>query len=177
MSGTHWWQVEQRGGTNSGGAAQAAAEPTTDPSQLSGLELLRSLLLGPGERPGIGKLMGMTPVRVDEGAVAFDLEPREELYNPLGTVHGGVLATVLDSAMACAVHSTLPAGTSYTTLEIKVNYVRAASVASGVLHCEGTVVHAGGTIATAEGRVTDDAGKLYAHATTTCIIRRPEKRA
>ncbi len=92
--------------------------------------------------------------------------------NPIGTVHGGLAATLLDSAMACAIHTMLPAGTSYTTLEIKVNYLRPMTRETGIVYCEGKVIHVGGRVATSEGRLTDAAGKLYAHGTTTCMIMR-----
>lgn len=108
----------------------------------------------------------------------FACEPAEYHYNPIGTVHGGLASTLLDSAMGCAVHSTLPAGAGYTTLELKVNMLRPIAVSTGRLLCEGRTVHVGGRVATAEGRLTDEAGKLYAHATTTCMLfRSPEKPA
>lgn len=88
-------------------------------------------------------------------------------------VHGGLAATLCDSAMACAVYSSLPAGTDYTTLELKVNYLRPLTVQTGRVLCEGTVIHEGGRVATAEARVTDAGGKLYAHATSTCMLFRP----
>jgi uncharacterized protein (TIGR00369 family) len=99
-------------------------------------------------------------------------EPRHE--NALGSAHGGLAATLLDSAMGCAVHSTLPAGVGYTTLELKVNFTRAITSATGRIVCEGTVVHRGGRVATAEGRLVAEAtGKLLAHGTTTCLILSP----
>jgi uncharacterized protein (TIGR00369 family) len=110
---------------------------------------------------------------VSEGRVVFAGEPAEYHYNPLGTVHGGVMATLLDSALGCAVQSLLPAGTTYTTLELKVNYLRPVTVKTGPIYAEGKIIHLGGRIATAEARLTDAAGKLYAHGTTTCIILRP----
>ena len=112
-------------------------------------------------------------VGVSEGRVVFALEPAEYHYNPLGTVHGGVMATLLDSAMGCVVQSMLPAGTSYTTLELKVNYLRPITSKTGIVYCEGKIIHVGGRVATAEGRLTGADGKLYAHGTTTCIILRP----
>jgi uncharacterized protein (TIGR00369 family) len=98
------------------------------------------------------------------------LDTRPDFANPLGTVHGGIAATLLDSAMGCAVHTTLAAGVGYTTLELKVNYIRAAHTDGRTLTAEGTVIHTGRRTATAEGKVTDDRGKLIAHATTTCLI-------
>jgi uncharacterized protein (TIGR00369 family) len=117
--------------------------------------------------------LGIWITEVSEGRVVFATEPSEYHYNPLGTVHGGVIATLLDSALGCAVQSMLPAGTSYTTLELKVNYLRPITEKTGTIYAEGKIIHVGGRIATAEARLTDAKGKLYAHATTTCIILRP----
>ena len=105
-------------------------------------------------------------------ARSFSSNPAEYHYNPIGVVHGGLAATLLDSAMGCAVHSTLPAGAGYTTLEIKVNYIRPMSAETGEVRCEANIIHAGGRTATAEGKVLDQEGKLYAHGTTTCMIFR-----
>jgi uncharacterized protein (TIGR00369 family) len=102
----------------------------------------------------------------------FAVEPAEYHYNPIGLVHGGLACTLLDSAMGCAVHTTLPAGTGYTTLELKVNLIRPLTRETGRVLCEGTIIHVGGRTATAEARITDAAGALYAHATTTCMIFR-----
>ena len=140
---------------------------------MSGLEYLKAIQSGELPPPPIAELIGLTMVEASEGRVVFTAEPAEYHYNPLGTVHGGVAATLLDSAMGCVVQSCLPAGTGYTTLEIKVNYLRPLTCATGTVTCEGTIIHLGGRIATAEARITDAAGKLYAHGTTTCIILRP----
>ena len=107
---------------------------------------------------------------LSEGRAVFVVEPAEYHYNPIGVVHGGVAATLLDSAMGCAVHSTLPAGATYTTLEIKVNYIRPMTADTGQVRCEANTIHLGGRTATAEGKIVDEKGKLYAHGTTTCII-------
>ena len=140
---------------------------------VSGIEYLRAMQSGELPAPPIAVLLGMWISEVSEGRVVFALEAAEYHYNPLGTVHGGVLATLLDSAMGCAVQSTLSAGTSYTTLELKVNYLRPVTTKTGMLYCEGKVIHVGGLIATAESRLTDAGGKLYAHGTTTCMVLRP----
>jgi uncharacterized protein (TIGR00369 family) len=140
---------------------------------MSGIEYLKAIQSGELPPPPIAALMDMTMVEASEGRVVFSAEPAEYHYNPLGTVHGGVAATLLDSAMGCVVQSLLPAGTGYTTLEIKVNYLRPLTSATGTVTCEGTIIHLGGRIATAEARITDAAGKLYAHGTTTCIIFLP----
>lgn len=140
---------------------------------LSGLEYLQKIVAGELPRPPISALMNFGLAELGEGRAVFTAEPAEYHYNPIGVVHGGLAATLLDSAMGCAIHTTLPAGAGYTTLEIKVNYVRALTAETGIVRCEAQVIYMGGRTATAEGRVIDDSGKLYAHGTTTCIIFRP----
>ncbi len=140
---------------------------------MSGIAYLKAIQSGELPPPPIAALIGMALVEVSEGRAVFSAEPAEYHYNPLGTVHGGIAATLLDSAMGCAVQSLLPAGTGYTTLEIKVNYLRPITSATGTVTCEGTIIHLGGRIATAEARLTDATGKLYAHGTTTCLLLRP----
>lgn len=144
-------------------AAKAAAS-------LSGIECLRAIADGRIPAPPIALLLGFGIVEVSEGRVVFATEPGEHHYNPIGVVHGGLAATLLDSAMGCAVHSLLPQGRGYTTLELKVNYVRALTRKTGRVRAVATVIHHGRTVATAEGRIVDDKGRLYAHATTTCMI-------
>ncbi len=143
---------------------------------LSGLEYLRAMQRGELPGPPIAATLNFTIETIEEGRVIFAVEPAEYHYNPIGVVHGGLAATLCDSAMACAVHSTLPAGTGYTTLELKVNYIRALTKETGPVRCEGQTIAVGGRIATAEARLTDAAGTLYAHATTTCLIMRPNRR-
>lgn len=140
---------------------------------LSGMEYLQKIIAGELPPPPIGVLMNFRIAGLSEGHAVFVVEPAEYHYNPIGVVHGGVAATLLDSAMGCAVHSTLPAGASYTTLEIKVNYIRAMSSETDLVRCEANVIHVGARTATAEGKIVDGQGKLYAHGTTTCIIFRP----
>lgn len=140
---------------------------------MSGIAYLKAMQSGDLPPPPITELIGMEVIEVSEGRVVFKAEPAEYHYNPLGTMHGGVMATLLDSAMGCAVQSLLPAGTGYTSLEIKVNYLRPITVATGTITCEGTIIHMGGRIASAQARLTDAAGKLYSHGTATCIILRP----
>lgn len=139
---------------------------------LSGLEYLRKIVAGELPRPPISALMNFSLAELSEGHAVFVVEPAEYHYNPIGVVHGGLAATLLDSAMGCAVHSALPAGAGYTTLEIKVNYIRAMTVDTGLVRCEAKLIHLGGRTATAEGRILDKDGKLYAHGTTTCLIFR-----
>lgn len=139
--------------------------------ELPGIEYLRAIADGRIPPPPIAALLGFAPVEIEPGRVVFAAEPAEYHYNPIGVVHGGVAATLLDSAMGSAVHSLLPAGAGYTTLEVKVNYVRPMTRDTGRVLAEATVVHRGGRTATAEGRVVaEESGKLLAHATTTCLI-------
>ena len=140
---------------------------------LSGLDYLKAMQAGEIPSPPIAMLMGLWLSETDEGRVVFAAEPAEYHYNPIGTVHGGFAATLIDSALGCAVQSMLPMGTGYTTLELKVNYVRSLTSKTGTVYCEGKIIHLGGRVATAEARLTDAAGKLYAHGTTTCIIFKP----
>ena len=138
---------------------------------MTGLEQIRAM--GRGELPNapIAELIGFDGVEADEGRVVFAGVPARRHYNPLGSVHGGYAATLLDSAMGCAVHTTLPTGASYTTLELKVNFTRPITEGTGRVLCEGTVVHRGSRVATAEGRlVSEETGKLLAHGTATCLI-------
>lgn len=141
---------------------------------MSGREYLESMIRGEHAPPPVMSLMDIGLDEIDAGRIVFSLDPAEFHYNPIGSVHGGVLSTLCDSAMGCAVHSLLPAGVGYTTLELKVNFVRPLGVGSGRVRCEGRVIHLGARTATAEASVLDVAGKLYAHATTTCLILRPE---
>ena len=138
--------------------------------QPTGLELLQAIFEGRLPRPAAGTLIGMRGVSVEEGRVVFELEPGPEHANPMGTTHGGILATILDSAMTCAVHSVLPAGRVPTTLDLQVRYLRPVPPGMGRLEAEGRAVHVGGRVGTAEGRVTGEDGTLYATATTSCMV-------
>lgn len=140
---------------------------------MSGLQYLQTIQTGELPPPPIGKLLGFDLHTVETGRIVFTLQAAEYHYNPLGTVHGGVAATLMDSAMGCAVQSTLPAGISYTTLELKVNYIRPITSSTGLIYCEGKIIHTGRRTATAEARITDETGTLYAHGTTTCLILHP----
>jgi uncharacterized protein (TIGR00369 family) len=139
---------------------------------VSGLEFLQRIVSGELAPPPFAALLNFDLVEVSEGHATFAVNPAEYHYNPIGVVHGGLAATLLDSAMGCAVHSMLPAGAGYTTLEIKVNFIRAMTAETGRVRCEAKIVHSGARTATAEGRIVDEAGKLYAHGTTTCLILR-----
>jgi uncharacterized protein (TIGR00369 family) len=140
--------------------------------QRSGLELLQAIVAGTLPKPPIADTLNYDLIEVHEGHVVFEVVPNEYHYNPLGVVHGGLAATLLDSAMGCAVHSALPAGVRYTTIELKVNYIRAMTMTTGRVRAEGSVIHIGGRVGVAEGRIVDVEGRLYAHATTTCVIFR-----
>ena len=139
---------------------------------LSGIEALRLMAAGEIPPPPIARTLGFGRFEVEEGRAVFEIEPAEFHYNPIGVVHGGLALALLDSAMGCAVHTTLPAGAAYTTLEVKANFVRPLTAATGLVRCAGSVVHGGRTVATAEGRIEDAAGKLYAHGTSTLLIQR-----
>lgn len=136
----------------------------------SGREILEAMMSGELPYPPMNETMNMTLLEVDNGRAVFQGIPLPRHYNPLGTVHGGWFATLLDSALGCAVQSTLPAGRSYTTAELGVNIVRPASHKTGPLRAIGRVIHGGRQLATAEARVEDEKGKLYAHATATCFV-------
>jgi len=120
--------------------------------------------------PPIMHTLGMEGIEVLDGGIVFSLYPQEFHYNPLGTVHGGVLSTIMDSATGCAVHTTLPAGWGYTSLDLTSKFLRAVTVDSGLLRCEGSVISRGRTTALAEARLYDGAGKLVAYASSTCLI-------
>jgi uncharacterized protein (TIGR00369 family) len=140
---------------------------------MSGMDYLHAMMRGEFPPPPIAMTLGFTLDTVEEGRAVFGVEPAEFHYNPIGMVHGGVAATLMDSAMGCAVHTRLPAGVGYTTLEMKVNLLRAITMDTGPVKCEGTLIHLGRTTALAEARMTDAAGRLLAHATSTCLIVRP----
>jgi uncharacterized protein (TIGR00369 family) len=145
--------------------------PTLDAAATSnGLEVLSSLARGELPAPPIMSTLGFDGFSVGPGWARFTLTPAEHHYNPIGSVHGGVAATLLDSAMGCAVHSTLEAGVGYTTVDLQVSFVRPLTSRTGPVRCEANVVHVGSRIATAEGRIVDEEGKLYAHGTATCLI-------
>ncbi|MDQ6611999.1 MAG: PaaI family thioesterase [Gemmatimonadota bacterium] len=137
---------------------------------MSGLEALQALERGEVALPPIIKLLGFRMKLVQAGKVQFSSVPDESHYNLLGSVHGGAIATLLDTVMGCAVQSVLPLGRTYTTLNIGVNYIRALSVATGEVVAEGTIVHAGRSTALAKGHIVDAAGKLIATGETTCLV-------
>jgi uncharacterized protein (TIGR00369 family) len=144
--------------------------PPATAAAMTGLELLQEMIAGRLPGPPIMETLDFRAVEVDHGRAVFEGVPQFKHYNPLGTVHGGYAATLLDSCMGCAVHSTLPKGVGYTTLEFKVTLIRPLTKDTGLVRAEGKVLNAGRRAATAEGRLTDASGKLLAHATTTCLV-------
>jgi uncharacterized protein (TIGR00369 family) len=137
---------------------------------LTGLQVFEAMLAGELPFAPIGETLDFLPVEIGFGRAVFQGRPMLRHYNPLGTVHGGWIATLLDSCAGCAVHTTLPVGKGYTTVELKINYVRAVTTRVALLRACGTVIHVGSRMATAEGRLNGPDGKLYAHASTTCFI-------
>ncbi|MEM6792921.1 MAG: PaaI family thioesterase, partial [Acidobacteriota bacterium] len=137
-----------------------------------GRELLQGIVDGELPQPPIASLFGYELTEVGDGRAVFECVPGEQHYNPMDVVHGGVAATLLDSAMGCAVHTGLPIAVGYTTLELKVNYLRPMTQRTGRVRAIGTVLHSGRSTALAEGRLEDGRGRLVAHATTTCILFR-----
>jgi uncharacterized protein (TIGR00369 family) len=143
---------------------------TTDTrATMTGLDFFRKMLSGELAPPPMLSLLGIRLVEVERGRVVFAARVEERFYNGTGVAHGGFAATLLDSALGCAINSTTPAGKRFTTLELKVNLTRALTVAVGDVLCEGKVLHVGHSTGVAEARIVDRDGKLYAHATTTCI--------
>jgi len=138
-----------------------------------GAAFLRAILDGTLPAPPVARTLEFVPVSVEPGTVVFEFSPAEFHYNPIGSVHGGVLATLCDSACGCAVQSMLPAGTYYTSLDLSVKFLRAVTASTGRMVCEGTVTHLGGRSALAQARLSDESGTLYAHATSSCMIFRP----
>jgi uncharacterized protein (TIGR00369 family) len=141
---------------------------------LSGLEAMRAIVSGELPPPPIARLLAMEVIEAEPGRALFALEPQEWMYNPIGSVHGGVAATILDSCMGCAVHTTLEAGAGYTTTDLQVRYLRSLRAGEGRVLAEGRVVHAGRRTATAEGRLYSehDEELLFAHGSTGCAILR-----
>ena len=150
-------------------AAPGVARPE-QVAGLTGLEFFAAIFDGRLPAPMIGASTDMVPIRIEHGVAVFQGRPGMAYYNPLGTVHGGWLATMLDSCVGCAVHSTLPAGRAYTTVELKVNYVRALTDKVPLVRAEGSIIHVGRSLATAQGRLVGHDGRLYAHASTTCFV-------
>lgn len=146
--------------------------PPLAPSRqtLSGLEFFQRMADGTLKPPAMVSLLGLKMTEVEEGRIVVTGTATEQFYNGLGIAHGGFAATLLDTALGCAINSTQPAGRIFTTLELKINYTRPLNREVGELRCEAKVVHVGSRTATAEARIVDARGKIYAHATTTCMV-------
>lgn len=142
----------------------------TAAQQLDGLDFFAQLGNGDFPPPPINATTGIALVEVSDGRAVFELQPEEWHYNPIGSVHGGILATLADSALGCAVHTKLAAGTAYTSLDLTIKFTRAATLDSGLLTCEGRVVSIGRRTATAEAQITDKTGRVIGHAVATCLI-------
>jgi uncharacterized protein (TIGR00369 family) len=149
----------------------------TDPAALAaagrsmaGIDFLRAIRDGDLPPPPLAAVLGFRLAEVEPGHAVFEVMPGEQHYNPIGVVHGGLAMTLLDSAMGCSIHTRMPAGGGYTTLEAKTNLVRAITDKTGRLRAIGKLLHLGSRVATAEGRLEDASGKLYAHATATCMV-------
>jgi uncharacterized protein (TIGR00369 family) len=151
-------------------ATASGVIPLEQAREMTGLEIMRALRDGKFPPPPIAILFGSRLVEVDEGFAVFSGTPRYEHYNPLGSVHGGFAATMLDSCMGCAVHTRMKPGFGFTTLELKINYIRAMTTDTGPVRAEGRIIHVGGQTATAEGRIVDARDRLLAHGSTTCFI-------
>ncbi|NIH66722.1 PaaI family thioesterase [Modestobacter marinus] len=141
---------------------------------MAGVDLLRAAMSGDLPGPPIAASLGFDLVEVTEGRVVFAFEPAEYHYNPIGSVHGGVYATLLDSAAGCAVHSMLPAGVGYTSLDLTVKFLRAITLDTGRVTCVGTVTHLGGRTALAEARLLDGADRLLGTAVSSILVIRPQ---
>jgi uncharacterized protein (TIGR00369 family) len=141
-----------------------------DAKGLTGIALMQAMLDGKSPRPSISETLDFGLIKVEPGKAIFQGTPQIKHLNPMGGIHGGWYATLLDSAVGCAVHTLMPVGRGYTTAELSVNIVRPATVKTGPLRAIGTVLHCGRQLATAEGKIVGPDGKLYAHATTTCLV-------
>lgn len=151
-----------------------APDVASGPRLVTGLDLMQAIVAGTVDPPGFAVLLGLHALEVAEGRMVFGLDPRPDLLNPMGTLHGGVIATVLDTAMGTALHTTLPITTGYTTLQLNVHFLRAPRAGDPMVHAIGTVVHRGRRTATAEARlVRSDDGSLLAHATSHLLVLEP----
>lgn len=168
---TQWLEQSAavRARMTAGGSKPGVAQPAQVAGK-TGLQIMQAMLAGELPYPHIADTLDFALVEVEPGKAVFQGTPQLKHYNPMGGVHGGWYATLLDSAVGCAVHTLMPAGRAYTTAELSINIVRAASDKSGPLRAIGTVIHCGRQLATAEGRIVGPDGKLYAHATTTCLV-------
>lgn len=143
---------------------------------LSGVEFLQGLMDGTYPAPPFAETTDLWPVSVEAGRIVFEARPSKRFYNPMGFVHGGWISLLIDTVMGCAVQSTLKAGQTYTTLEMKTTFVRSVLESTGNLRCEGVLLHSGSRTASAEGKIFDSSGRLVAHGSETCLIMDLQKR-
>jgi uncharacterized protein (TIGR00369 family) len=153
----------------------AAGAARSSMRAMSGVEFLRALIDGSLPAPAFSPTSRIRAVSVEIGRVVFEGEPKGDFYNPMGTVHGGWIATLIDTAMACAVHSSLRPGEIFKTLDMSITFVRPVNEATGILRCEGVLLHSGGRVASAEGKVYDSTGRLVAHGSETCLVTRANR--
>jgi uncharacterized protein (TIGR00369 family) len=165
------------GKMDANGRAEVGIVPRDVAASMTGLAFLAALRDGSLVRPPFSETTDIHPVEIELGRIVFEGMPSERFYNPMGTVHGGWIAALLDTAMACAIQSMLSAGQSYTTLELKTNFVRPVFESTGVLRCEGIVLSMGGRVGSSEGKVFDKQGNLVAHGSETCLIMGPRNTA
>lgn len=165
-----WLEDEARVRARMARGSDAPQASREEFANLPGIAVFEAMFEGRLPGAPIATTLDFLPIRVEPGLAVFQGQPMPHHYNPLGSVHGGWYATLLDSALGCAVHSQLPAGKSYTTLELKLNLVRALRADVPRVRAEGRIVHAGGQVATAEARLVGPDRRLYAHGTTTCLV-------
>jgi uncharacterized protein (TIGR00369 family) len=165
-----WLADEQRVGATLDNGAGSGVATLQQIAGKSGLEVMQAMLRGEVPFPPIARTLNFMLISVDSGKAVFQGTPQFAHYNPLGSVHGGWFATLLDSALGCAVHTMMPPGRAYTTAELSVNLVRAITTDVPRVRAEGRVIHCGRQLATADARLVGPDGKLYAHATTTCLV-------
>jgi uncharacterized protein (TIGR00369 family) len=163
-------QTQQIPTRNRSYAWQDPAAALTELPRTDGLELLQRMAGGSLPEPPIAATLGFEELTISPRQVSVSLTPAEHHLNPLGTVHGGVLAALLDTACGCAIHTTLDAGTGYTSLDLVTRFLRPVTIATGQIRCEGEVLTRGSRTATAQARIVDSAGRLLAHATSTCLL-------
>ncbi len=143
---------------------------------MSGFDFLNGIRNGEIPPAPIAETLGFYPLSMEEGKAVFEFEPQEFHYNPIGSVHGGVITTVLDTVMGCSLQSVLPQGVAYTTLELKVNFLKAVTIKDGKMKSTGKIIHLGRTTALVEANLTNEAGKVYAHGVSTCMIFKLENK-
>jgi uncharacterized protein (TIGR00369 family) len=145
---------------------ELAAKATT----MSGFDFLNAILNGEIPPAPIAETLDFHPLSLEKGKVVFEFEPKEFHYNPIGSVHGGVISTVLDTVMGCSLQSALPEGLGYTTLELKINFIKAVSIKNGKLKSTGKIIHLGKSTALVEADLRDEQGNLFAHGVSTCMV-------